>query len=136
MNTPGCRDSSEMNIPGSRNSPGGEYTEEPILPGSEYTEESILPGSEYTGESPLKSNYSSIIVLKLKLFLRMSHGTGRSCLTEKPKHKKSRKTIPLNFRQRCSTNPAQLIHCIKTCILCYKMSYNKESNTAKSMLHM
>jgi hypothetical protein len=65
VNTPGNRDSSEVNIPGSRNSPGGEYTGE-----------SILPGSEYTGESPLKSNYSSIIVLKLKLFLRTSNGPG------------------------------------------------------------
>jgi hypothetical protein len=62
---------------------GGQYTGESKLPGGEYNWQSRLPGGEYTGKSPLKSNNSSIIVLKPKLFLRVSNGTRRSCWTKK-----------------------------------------------------
>jgi hypothetical protein len=65
MNSSESRDSSEVNTP-----------ENQKLPGDEYTGKSRFPGSEYTRESPLKSNNSSIFVLKLKLFFRMSRGTG------------------------------------------------------------
>jgi hypothetical protein len=58
MNTSGSRDSSKVNTLGGRNSPVVN------TPGG-----SKLPGSEYTGESPVKSNNSSIIAVKSKLFL-------------------------------------------------------------------
>jgi hypothetical protein len=59
-----------------------EYTGESRLPCGEYNGEFRLPGSGFTGESLLKSNNSSIVVLKSKLFLRMSNETRRSCLTK------------------------------------------------------
>jgi hypothetical protein len=79
--------------------PGNEFTRESTIPcveNSEYTGESNLRlcGSEYIGESPFKSNNFSIIVLKSKLFLRMSNGTRRSSLTKK-QTQKSLDTIPL-----------------------------------------
>ncbi len=75
----------------------GEYTGESKLPGGEYTGELRHPCGEYIGESPLRS----VIWLKSKLFLRMSDGTRRSCLTKSQTQKKSRDTIPLNT---CTTN--------------------------------
>jgi hypothetical protein len=67
------------------------------LRGGEYTGEWKLPGGEYTGESPLKSSNSLIIVLKSKLFLRLSNGPG-GAVWQKNRHKKSRDTIPLTSR--------------------------------------
>jgi hypothetical protein len=87
VNTPGSRicDSPVMNTyTGESRLLGCEYTGELRLPSGEYTGELRRPGSEYTGKSPLSSNNFSIIVLKSKLFLRMSNVTRRSCLTKKP----------------------------------------------------
>jgi hypothetical protein len=74
--------------------PGDEYTGESRPPRVDYTGEFELPGGDHWGvETPwywkhcgvtLKLNNSSILVLKSKLFLRISTGDRRSCLKKKP----------------------------------------------------